>query len=461
MSGTNRGVGGSLSPQVVRPLSPEDLSILALETETVAGHTCKVIVLGDRIDPDLLRASIASRLHEALPLRMRLCAIDGEPCWGLDPELNLDEHVVLVEDSEQVDMAGLRVTVARIFEQRLDRSRPLWRIDVIPRLTDGGSALLWRFHHALVDGATAMRIAHAALWDDGLNADGRADGRPESRPAGRHVSPAAQQRLGGLRAVAREAPHPWQRSPFNGHIDARRAVAFTSVELAGVRSVARAAGGATVNDAVLTIVAGGLRRWLESRHGHLGAVRVKVPVSLHDPRARGDNARARGDNARARGDNARARGDNACGPGNRDSFFCLDLPLAPADPMARLRAVRRATRVRKESHDAQQLDALMRRLAHAPQLRSFAERVLAHPRSFALSVSNVRGPRGPVHVLGAPVRALYSIAEIRDHHALRIAVVSLEDTLNFGLTTDPTLLPDVDQLADHMQAEVTALLAGI
>jgi WS/DGAT/MGAT family acyltransferase len=332
-------------------------------------------------------------------------------------------------------MARLRAAVARVFEQRLDRSRPLWRIDVIPSLAGGGSALVWRIHHALADGTTAMRVADAALWDEQADAPRRRT----SAATKKGVSPAVEHRFAGLRAAAREAPHPWYRSPFNGHIDARRAVAFTSVEFDGLRSVARATDGATINDAVLTVVAGGLRRWLEDRHGHLGAVRIKVPVSLHDP--------------------APGR-DHAAEEGNRDSFFCLDVPLA-ADPMDRLRAIRRATRVRKEGHDAQELDELMRGLAHAPPLRSFAERVLTNSRSFALNVSNVPGPRQPVHVLGAPVRALYSIAEIREHHALRIAVVSLYDTLNFGLTADPTLVPDVDQLADHMQADVTAMLVQL
>ena len=103
----------------------------------------------------------------------------------------------------------------------------------------------------------------------------------------------------------------------------------------------------------------------------------------------------------------------------------------------------------------------MRHLERAPQLRGFAERVLTHPRSFALNVSNVRGPRRPVHVLGAPVRSLYSLAEIREHHALRIAVVSLTDTLNFGLTADPSLLEGVDKLAGEIQLEAAELLARI
>jgi diacylglycerol O-acyltransferase / wax synthase len=87
--------------------------------------------------------------------------------------------------------------------------------------------------------------------------------------------------------------------------------------------------------------------------------------------------------------------------------------------------------------------------------------VLTHPRSFALNVSNVPGPRRPVRVLRTPVSALYSLAEIGQHHALRIAVVSLADTLNFGFLADPTLLSDVDDLADDLQAEASALIARV
>ncbi|MGI9007489.1 MAG: WS/DGAT domain-containing protein [Streptosporangiaceae bacterium] len=191
-----------------------------------------------------------------------------------------------------------------------------------------------------------------------------------------------------------------------------------------------------MNDAVLTVVAGGLRRWLEAQHGHLGTVRVKVPVSLH-------------------GTGPESAGGSE--PGNRDSFFCLDLPLGTADPVGRLAAIRRATRIRKQDHDAQHLDALMQHLARTPRLARFAEHVLDHPRSFALNVSNVPGPRRPIRVLGAPVSGLYSLAEIREQHALRVAVVSLAGTLHFGFVADPTLLPDVDRLAADVQAEAAAL----
>ena len=442
-----------------RPLSREDLSILALENETVAGHTCKVILLDGAVDPGSLRTSISGRLSRAPMLSMRLGEIDGAPWWVPAHRVDMAAHVVAAPASGAGDMAaagdeagaggeaGFRATVAGIFAQHLDRSRPLWRIDVIPRRPGGGSALIWRIHHALADGMTAMRMASGVLWDEAPVTGPRTTRTRSRAPRADRLVP--HHRLATLLAAAREVPQPWLRSPFDGHIDARREVAFTTAGLEELHRVAAATDGATVNDAVLTVVAGGLRRWLEAHHGHLGAVRVKVPVSLHappPPEPPPGTPPPDGDLGR---------------PGNRDSFFCLDLPLGSADPRERLAVISRTTRARKQGHDAQHVDALMRELAHSPRLSGFAEHVLAHPRSFALNVSNVPGPRRPVCVLGVPVRALYSLAEIGERHALRVAVVSLAGTLNVGLVADPTLLADVGDLAAGMQAEAAELIGRL
>jgi Wax ester synthase/diacylglycerol acyltransferase catalytic domain/WS/DGAT C-terminal domain len=414
-----------------RPLSAEDAAILESESPTVAGHTCKLIVLDGPIDVDGLRAMVQARLPRAPDLGLRLGEVDGALWWVPAKRIDLEQHVVAHDLAGPCDQAGLRTEVARLFVKRLDRSRPPWRIDVIPHLAGGGSALIWRIHHALADGSSCVRLARQALWDED-----RSDLPPGSgvRAVPRPISLQAHQRLSWLRAVAREAPQPWLRSPFEGHIGGRREVAFAAVELDTLRLVARRSFGATVNDAVLAVVAGGLRRWLETQHGHLGELRVKVPVSLHG---------------------------NAVGPeseaGNRDSFFCLDLPLESGDPLDRLAAIHRATRIRKEGHDAQQLDALMHQLERVPPLREFANRVLTHPRSFALNVSNVPGPPRPVRVLGVPVVRLYSVAEIRERHAMRVAVVSLAQSLNFGIAVDPTLISNVDELAVGIRDEARAL----
>jgi diacylglycerol O-acyltransferase len=461
MAEAGLGIGGplvNLAHEVLpgaRPLSREDLSILALENETVAGHTCKVIRLDAPLALDALRTSVAARLPHAPGLSMRLGEIDGAPWWVPEPQVDVAAQVGEVPSAVALDEAAFRAQVASIFARHLDRSRPLWRIDVIPRLAGGGSALIWRIHHALADGMIAMRMASAVLWDEEPAGQPRRAGSRTRRRVRRAAQPSEHHRLAALLAAAREVPQPWLRSPFDGHIDARRSVAFTAARLDELHRVAAAADGATVNDAVLTVVAGGLRRWIEAHHGHLGAVRVKVPVSLHTLPAPGQPAPGPPPAPPT------GPGEGGAQAGNRDSFFCLDLPLGSADPLERLAVIRRATLIRKQEHDAQQLDAIMRRLARTPRLSHFAEHVLAHPRSFALNVSNVPGPRRPVRVLGVPVRALYSLAEIGEHHALRVAVVSLAGTLNVGLVADPTLLADVDHLAADMQAEAAALIGSL
>ncbi len=416
-------------------LTDEDLSILALENDTVAGHTCKVIMLEDQIEPDALRGSIASRLDRAPRLCLRLAHVEGEPTWVPVPEVDLNEQVVVAADSQPLDLLEFRTAVAQTFGERLDRSRPLWRVDLIPKLEWGGSALLWRIHHALADGSASMQMATAALWDEEPPSKGA--GSRKRRPSAKSHQQIAHDRLARLRAAMREAPQPWLESPFSGRIGAAREVAFAAVELQGLRDAAHIAQGATLNDAVLAVVAGALHRWLERQHGQLEAVRVKVPVSLHAPERAGPE------------------------PGNRDSFFCLDLPVGPADPLTRLDWIQHATRARKEGADAQRLDALMRELGRVPELRQFADRVLAHPRWFALNISNVIGPRRPCRVLGSRVNELYSLAEIRDRHALRISVVSLCDSLNFGLVADPTLVEDVAGMAADIEAEAAALVARV
>jgi diacylglycerol O-acyltransferase / wax synthase len=422
---------------VVRPLSFEDLSILALETETVAGHTCKVVILDGQIDPDRLRETIADRLDRAPELRLCLQNVGGDPCWAYAAKLDLHAHVAVRDPGVQIDDAELRSMVAGLFEQRLDRSRPLWQMDVVPGVAGDRSAVIWRIHHALADGSTIMRLASAVLWDEELETS---TGTGKGPVAGVHAGGESSRGHApwAIGSVLREAPWLWHRSPFDGQIGAQRSVAFATAGLNDLRRVAAATDGATINDAVLSVVAGGLRRWLEAGHGHLGSVRVKIPVSLHHTVV--------------------GSGDDRHEPGNRDSFFCVELPLGSADPIDRLRAIRHATRRRKDGHDAEHLDALMRELGHAsPRLRSFANRALAHPRSFALTVSNVAGPRRPVHVLGLAVQSFHSIAEIRERHALRVAAMSLADTISFGLCADPTLIPGVDLLAEQMQEEAAVM----
>jgi diacylglycerol O-acyltransferase len=406
-------------------LTDEDRAILALETGTVAGHTCKVVLIGPGApSAKQLAAAVEPRLPAVPALTRRLAGSARQPVWVDDDRFDIGAHVAAA-NVDPCDDGALRTEVARLFAERLDRSRPLWHIDVVPR-PGGRAALVWRVHHALADGTVAMHFADAVLWDDDREAPAAHRAAPAAHDAGRHVRLAAF-----VRHEVELSPRP---SPFDGTIGHQREVAFAAAPLRALHDAARRLADATVNDAVLTAVAGGLREWIQHHHGRLGRVRVKVPVSLHHP------------------------GD---GEGNRDSFFTLELPLGEADAVDRLAAVRAATAERKACHDAETLDVLMRDLARvSPRLEHFCRRLEASPRTFALNVSNVPGPPGQVSVLGAPVEAVYSLAEIGERHALRVAVVSLGGQLNFGFCSDPAIVSDLDLLAHGVEAEANALLAA-
>ncbi len=422
-------------PMQAIPLAAEDRAILALEGPTLVGHTCKVIVLGeDAPATAALAERVAARIAAAPALRRRLGGTPERPAWIEEPDFDVREHVLGASCAAPVDRQGLRAEVARLFAQRLDRDRPLWRIDRVP-LRDGGAALVWRIHHALADGSTAMRYARALLWDAPAGEPGAGPhAARDGSQALTHEQDQARRRAHLARFFAREFARSARDSPFDGHIGDRREIAFAALPLRKLHDAARTIAGATLNDAVLSAVGGGLRRWIEHRHGHVGSVRVKVPVSLHH------------------------EGDDA---GNRDSFFSVAVPLGHTDAAARLRAVHVATSLRKTEHDAETMDALLHELRHlSPGLGRFCERVERSPRTFALNVSNVPGPREPVSVLGAPVGSLHSIAEIAEHHALRVAAVSLAQTLFLGFCADPAIVEDIQSMADGTEAEAAALIAA-
>lgn len=410
------------------PLSVEDARILALEEGPVRGHTCKLVLLGGLRGVGELREHVASRLDREYRLGVRLVAGEA-PAWEPDPAVAIERQV---RDAGAVDDAGLPETVGALMAERLPRDRPLWALDVVA-IEDGRTALVWRIHHALADGSTAMRMTRNVLFDDHAEV-----AAPVAAPPGRPLSRLAPLRsaLSVPAALHRELARRGAETALDAEIGERRAVAFVDVELDAVKRIAHALPErATVNDVVLAAVAGGLRGWLHGLGAHPSALRVKVPVSLHEP------------------------GDDE---GNRDSFICVDLPIDEPDPVARLGAIATETRERKRGHDAQTLDAFFRDLSHMSRsLERFAEHWAESPRVFTLNVSNVPGPPGPLSVLGAPVASMHSLAEIGHRHALRVAVVSANGRIGFGFCTDADAIGSPQPIADGVAAELRALVAEL
>ena len=192
-----------------------------------------------------------------------------------------------------------------------------------------------------------------------------------------------------------------------------------------------------VNDVVRAVVAGALRRWLPEAGGVAQDLRVQCPVCLH----------------------AREEGKGELG--NRDSFMNVDLPIAEPDPQERLRLINSETSQRKLDHDADALYAFFHALSRFRPLYKGVTRLTTGPREFALSVSNVPGPRERAVILGHAVEQFCSFAEPADRHALRISVVSLEGELAFGLCSDPDAISKLDGLRGALADSISELEVAV
>jgi WS/DGAT/MGAT family acyltransferase len=415
------------------PLSAEDARILALESGTIRGHTCKVIVLAGERSARQVREHLERRLHAVPRLMKRLDPGTGPPAWSEDPGFSVERHVT---GREALDDVGFRGLVGTVMATRLDRDRPLWAMDVVPLRPDGRTGLVWRIHHALADGMTAMRMARELLLEpaaqDSPERRPGAKRRPPSPPAS-PVRRAAQ--LPG--ALSRELGRHATRSPLARPAGSRREVAFVDAPLEELRRIGHAAPErATVNDVALAAVGAGLRGWLDELGAPAKGVRVKVPVSLHQ--------------------------EGEADAANRDSYMVVDLPLEQSDPVERLVAVTRATRGCKRHRDAEALDDFFRSVSHlSPALGRHAAHWAMSPRVFTLNVSNVPGPPGPQLVMGAPLLTLHTLAEIAQGHALRVAIISAAGQISFGLCADPEAVEHLDLIAGGLRREIDALGAAV
>ena len=422
-------------------LSPEDEHILVLEHGRVVGHWCKVVIVDGEVDIARLRAIVGRQLENVPRLRQRLEFLPrglGRPAWIDDCGFDIAWHVAPVDAASPLDESGLRDLVATRMEQRLDRSRPLWRLEVA-KLTDSRSALLWRVHHCMADGFTAMRIGAACIWCADAAESAAQSRAPEPIPTrGSIVTAAALDRTAAAGCAARQvvrdlaalrhwrdgvrqlrtlaasvrrelAPAPIATT-FDAPLGRRRAVAWRAMPLAELHAAAKRVGpGVTLNDAVVALIGSGVSAWSRTHARTNHPLRVRIPVSLHSG----------------------AGGD----AGNRDSFIDVDVPVDGAGVVARLQTINEQTAARKAAHDAEHVDRVMRAMAALP----FGDHLVAlsdGPNEFSLCISNIVGPRERVAVDGMPVRELHSIVEVAQHHDLRASVISCADVISIALCAD-------------------------
>ena len=450
----------------MQPLSGLDAAFLTLETPTSHLHVTGVLVFDPDTMPggysfDRVRRFIGNRLDVVEPFRRRLATVPfslGRPVWIDDDSFDFDFHVRRAALPAPGGPEELAEFAADVASRPLDRSRPLWEMWFVEGVEHDKVALVAKMHHATIDGVSGANLMGHLLdlepkpLEDMPPAN---EWRPEHRPSdlellGRAIIGRAVRRLRLTRtawdtahAVAgvvgrrllrsnggMATPFAAPPTPFNRAITPHRRVAMTTVPLADVKAV-KDKFGTTINDVVLALCGGALRRYLE-RHDDLPdrPLSGAVPVSV--------------------------RGDDDAGEGaNQLSAMFVSLATDIADPVERLHQVSELARSAKQEHDATgsgmilDLGELVSSRLFGLGARAFSQLRIADraPTPVNLIVSNVPGPDFPLYFAGAKLDALYPLGPIYDGMGLNITALSYLDTVGFGLITCAELVPDIWELA--------------
>src|SRR3954469_61751 len=446
-------------------LSAIDASFLAGEKQASHMHVGGVMIFeGPPPGREDALEHIASRLHRVPRYRQKLAFPRfemGRPLWVDDPSFNLEYHVRHTALPAPGDLEQLRLLTARIFSQRLDRSKPLWECWFVQGLTGDRFAIINKTHHALVDGIAGVDLATVLFDLSPVPQPVPHEGEPwapQPEPSAAQLvargvtglvrtpfelaagAVAAARRPQSSLEVAREAfegvaemawalLNPAPPTPLNVPIGPHRRLAFSRAQLADLKLIKNTFGG-TVNDVVLTLVAGALRSWLRSRGVRVEGLELRalVPVSIRAEDQHGSL-------------------------GNQLAAMRGPLPVYVEDPIARLQVVKRAMDGLKESKQAVGAEVLASLEAFAPPtILAQASRLNFSTRLFNLLVTNVPGPQVPLYLLGRELRDFFPVAFLPEDHALAVAIMSYNGNIDFGLLADYDAMGDLDGLAGHLDA---------
>jgi diacylglycerol O-acyltransferase / wax synthase len=451
-------------------LSSVDASFLSNESRSSHMHVGAVLIFEgppphyeDFLDHARSRLDLVPRFRQKLvfpPLEA------GRPLWADDPAFNLIYHVRHTALPSPGSEAQLRRLTGRVFSQALDRSKPLWELWLVQGLERNRFALLSKTHHALVDGVSGVDIA-TVLFDvkpvpepvpapsewvpnaepstlqlltRGVTDVAAAPVRLAERlvTTVQHPEPTlrrAGEALEALGEVAWNLANPAPEVPLNVEIGTHRRFAWTRSELAVFKRIKDTLGG-TVNDVVLAVVTGALRRWLRRRGVKTEGLELRalVPVSI---RAEDEHGQL----------------------GNRIAAMRGPLPVYVEDPVRRLQIVREAMEGLKQSKQALGAEVISRFNDFAPPtLLAQASRINFSTRLFNLIVTNVPGPQIPLYVLGRELEDVFPVAFLPKDHALAIAIMSYNGGIDFGLLGDYDAMEDIEEIAEDIAEAIAELL---
>jgi WS/DGAT/MGAT family acyltransferase len=453
------------------PLTYLDASFLALETRKSHMHVAGVALFdaaplkGDDggIDITRIRSHVESKLQYIPRYRQRLdwVPFDRRPVWVDDEHFAIDYHLRHSSLPRPGTEAQLKQLAGRIVSTPLDRNKPLWELWVIEGVDDDRFAIIAKIHHCMIDGMSGVDLTTILL-----NVVSSADveepapwvPRPAPSPSQLAVAEAARltrrlvdglsnlsetvkegvaltdRTLDKSAAALRSLRSGWLTAadwtPLNPDIGPNRRFDWTETPLQAVKGIKNALGG-SVNDVVLAITAGAVRRFLlEERDFDVTDVEFRAmnPVSTRNA-------------------------DQSSVLGNQVAMWLLDLPIQEPDPLRRLEKVKEETRNLKKTNQALGAATLVELSSGTPiTLLSLANRVVgSRIRPFNMTVTNIPGPQFPMYLLESEMIANFPMVPLWAKHGLGIALFSYNGRLLWGIHADYDTLPDSDRFLAAIQ----------
>lgn len=454
-------------------LSALDTGFLRLETPETPMHIGGAFLLaGDGLRDDKgririqdARRHIEARLRHIPRFTRKLAEVPfgvGRPLWVDDEHFAITRHVRTATVAEPGARQDLLDLCAELYAEPIDRGHPLWELWVIDGLADGKVGIVEKVHHALIDGISGVELA-AAIFDlapdtepdvpvrgtstPGPNAverltdavfDQIADPFQLARQTASTLRSAPDEvanQIGTLSSAARELLRPGSKAPvapFNQPVGRRRELRTADFDLERLHLM-RHRVGATVNDVVLSCMAGAMRQWFLAEGELPVDVHVLVPVSTRHAAMRDE-------------------------PGNHVGGVTVTLPVGEPDPLRRLNTVRATMQRLKAAHEGEGAALVLDALDHLPALGYGAlTRLVAAQPLVNFVVTNVPGPREPLYFLGAEIEEMVPVVPLGPGLGLGVAVLSYVDDLTVSLFADPDACHDLDVLAAAIADEVDQL----
>jgi diacylglycerol O-acyltransferase / wax synthase len=449
------------------PMESIDAAWLHMDESTNLMVVTVCTILDEPLDLKQLKSVVEHRLLPFPRARQRVVTINGQPGWEPDPNFSLGYHVRRVGVPGAGDDAGLLELISDMMSVPLDPAKPLWQMTLAERYGKG-CAVITRLHHCIGDGVAIGRMLGSLLDESPrsvqIDPPARKRAQKSSSQSPLAALGSAIESLGaavrtsetvlndswetvthpnraldiagkGVGAAGKIAlMSPDSQTIFKGKLNVEKRAAWTTpVALAKVKAAGKVLGG-TVNDVMMSAMAGGLRRYLLARGQsveHL-TVRGMMPVNLLPP-------------------------DATSSSGNHFGMVYVGLPVSIADPVERVAAVQRETAGIKASPEAALGYGILNAMGVTPLGVEHAMVDLLCSRATAV-VTNVTGPQATLYFCGKPVnRSVFWVPQA-GKLGLGLSIFSYAGQVHMGIATDLGLVPNATALAAAVDIEVQTLI---